>query len=505
MSQFYLLIFLIAFLKSVVFSFFGLNFYDYGESLQNGIRILQGQLLYRDIWAFLPPADNYFPALILKIFGESILAVRIVESFLFATFILVVALLLKNILNKFLIILLTVVITFADLNSYLLFYNLFFFLALLLTFFYIKTGIWYWLYIGGLSLGLGALFRHDAFLTTTSAIVLTLIIIKINTKKPLRNLALQIIFLSAGFLIIIVPIILWLIYQGVLGEFLYLSFIKAPQISKILSSGFNLGEIWKAPLTLASLYQTFTLISYLFYLTFIFLSTYYLFKNRKLILKKVQLLLLFLLGIFQVPYSLSVIDMGHLIKAGVPVIVVAFALIQNLIHQKRLSLKMIYISSILFFLIANIYISIWWIKYNDTKLNFKQGTVFVNSAHFNGSTHPTASSLQKGLAFVEKYAKDDEYIFAAPYHALFYFLADKKVPGRFNNFAAGFVSEHEQDQVITAIENHQVNVVIYDPVNAPLGRFFKDYSPKIDQFITNNYEVVDKTDMGWLLMKKKDE
>ncbi|MBI5116003.1 glycosyltransferase family 39 protein [Candidatus Poribacteria bacterium] len=50
---------------------------DYGKLTNDGLRILNGELLYRDIGTLYPPAMDYLVASVFRIFGDSILTLRI--------------------------------------------------------------------------------------------------------------------------------------------------------------------------------------------------------------------------------------------------------------------------------------------------------------------------------------------------------------------------------------------------------------------------------------------
>ena len=55
----------------------GLNPYDEGIRLYGAQRVLEGQIPYRDFFAYYAPAQFYWPALLLEMFGERVLAVRL--------------------------------------------------------------------------------------------------------------------------------------------------------------------------------------------------------------------------------------------------------------------------------------------------------------------------------------------------------------------------------------------------------------------------------------------
>lgn len=507
----FLSVIVFAFIKGAFFSNYGLNFYDYGESLHNGVRLLEDAVLYKDVWAFLPPADNYFPALILKIFGKSLLAVRYVESLLFAFLVLVIILLIKDFIKPLFVSTISIALIFADLNSYLLFFHLFSFGSLLLAYYFIRSEKYIYIFLSGIFLGIEFLFRHDVGLVTLLTILAIFFIAKkfYSNYGPVKNLKAISLFIF-GLLLIIIPTISWLIRQGTFLEFLYLGFNKAPSISKLLSSNTD----WLALFTLtpnpSQLFQLFSLLMYFFYISVYVYALIWTFnkltKGVKLKISDILILMILIFGLLQIPYAFSVMEMGHLVKAGIPALILGgFFIQEKFIRSKTLLWKLVLLSPLLLFIIGNLIVSIWWIHFNDTRVNFKYGSVYLSSKPSPGSTHPTAQSLITSLKFLEQNSKEGEYIFAAPYHALIYFLSDRKSPGRFNNFAAGFVSDYEQDEVIEAIKKNNVKVVIYDPVNAPLKKSFPEFSPKIHHFILDNYQVTETTNQGWLLMKRKDE
>lgn len=55
----------------------GLNVYDEGIRLYGAQRVLEGQMPYRDFFAYYAPAQFYWPAVLLELFGQRILAVRL--------------------------------------------------------------------------------------------------------------------------------------------------------------------------------------------------------------------------------------------------------------------------------------------------------------------------------------------------------------------------------------------------------------------------------------------
>lgn len=509
---FILVICIFAFIKSSFFSLFGLNLFDDGESLHNGLRLLNGDVLYRDIWAIFPPADDYFPALILKIFGNSIVYFHLVESLVFILLLITLIQLLKKFLklNSKYILLFCIVLIFSSLYVHLLFLYLFFFVALLLTLEFWFSRRLNLFFFAGVSIGIGALFRHDTALITATAILISLLLSTLFFKDKLsfKKLFLSICIFLSGIFIITSPVILWLYRNGTLNDFLYLGFIKAPQISSILSPGFHPLRILFLPLTYSNIYQIFGLFFYPFYF-FIYIFTggilfYRLIKNISLDNQSFPLLLILSFGVLMVPYGTSVIELGHLVKAGIPALILGIYFMQIGINR-RLFGKYCYLflGPFIIFLLGNIISSVWWINFNNTRIDFKQGLVFVNSKFVPGSTHPTAKTLIQTVKFIKENTTDKDYIFAAPYHAMIYFLTERKAPSKFDNFAAGFVSANEEEEIIRSIQVNNVNYAVYDPSTGAIGKKMADYNPMLHAYIMENFETIEVTEDGWLLMRRK--
>lgn len=247
----------LALVKSVVFSFFGLNFFDYGESLHNGVRLLEGATLYKDVWAIFPPADNYFPALVLAMTNDHLLALRYAQSILFTGLVAVIILLSRNFLQKKFLILMAIALVFSNLNIHLLFFQFFFLTAILFFLNFWKTEEKKWMLLSGIMIGIGALFRHDTAIAAGATVVSLALLISRFAKRRL-DLSQFFSKFSLGALAVVGPIFVWMISIGVLDDFLYLGFIRAPLISRILSPGFNVMEVFSPPFTYRKGFAAFT-------------------------------------------------------------------------------------------------------------------------------------------------------------------------------------------------------------------------------------------------------
>ena len=62
-------------------SYRGLNLYDEGIILAGSLRVMNGEVPYRDFWAMYPPGNFYLNALLFSIFGEQAILNRLLDVF----------------------------------------------------------------------------------------------------------------------------------------------------------------------------------------------------------------------------------------------------------------------------------------------------------------------------------------------------------------------------------------------------------------------------------------
>jgi hypothetical protein len=343
-------------------------------------------------------------------------------------------------------------------------------------------------------------------ITVLTALILS--VFSFKTKSSLGKLSISFFTFLFGVFLVTSPVVLWLYSSGTLNEFLYLGFVKAPEISKILSPGFHPLKVLFAPNTPSNLYQIFGLLFYpIYFLIYIFTGGILLkemSRQKKLSSETMPLVVLFLFGILLIPYGTSVIEIGHLVKAGIPAFLLGAYLIQKEIHSNTFRIyKYIFLIPPLVFLLGSIGSSLWWIRFNDKKVDLNQGLIYLNSISMAETTHPTEETLKQTLAFIERNTQKTDYIFVAPYHAMIYFLSERRDPSKFDNFAAGYVSDSEEEAIIKNMEEKNVQIIVYDSNFGVLGKKMSNYNPKIHKYIMSNFEVIENTKDNWLLMKRK--
>lgn len=501
-------LFMLAFLKAAVFSFYGLGLLDEGESLHNALRILSGQLPYRDFFAVFPPLHNYFYALTFYSVGKLIIGPRLIASFIFAFSPVLIFLILQKYIKKSFAIIPAVIAIFLNINveRWLFFTPLF-----LGIYFYSKSftqkGKWQ-LFFSGLFLGVTGLFRIDIPGAFALACTIGLLINQFcQNKRNFHSLFYRISIFILGGILPISLMVLWLFSNNIFDDFLKNTLVRPIAIEKIHSLPFPpLNNLIPVPLSLSTLSNAYVAL-YGYSILLVYLATgIFLVKDWNNIWRKVPLIgVLFIAGILMTPYLFGRSDSGHLVKGGLPFLFLGAYLLDRVYINKKLITF-----SLACFIILSIFVgalgeSFWWLKFNNQVVDIGGDTLRLNSTYINGTTIPSTRTLQEAVGFIQQNSTTGEPVLVLPYMSAIYYLANRMSPIIYDNVLAGYITDNQEDEYIKKIDLSAVNLIIYDPKNGPKMKSyrFSEYNPKIHQYIMNNYIVVHQTQEGWLFMKRK--
>lgn len=506
----FIFLFIFALIKASIFSLYGFGLVDQGESLHNALRILAGDLPYTDFFAIFPPLDNYFYALIFYLFGESTLVPRLISSFIFAFTPPLIFLILRRSLPFVYAIIPSFLVVFLDLNVE----RLFFFTPVLLGVYLFLRGIdskdKRRLFYSGLFLGLAGLMRVDIPGTYLLGCVVALIAyVKLGYLKKQKIIFKYFIYLILGFLMTFGVSLIWMAYKGLLFSFYSNSVIKSIEITKLHSLPFprfvNLVPDTLSASALSESYQV--LLGYSILISYVGIAIL-LIRNRDLVRKNLEILVFLFSGVFALPYIFGRSDLGHLVKGGFPFLILGTVLLYKVVKSKRGVLKFVFFAIIILFFVANFVQSLWWVRFNDRNTTINGNILRLNSRYLTGSTIPSESTISKTTEFLRLNSKKNEPVLVIPYMAGLYYLSDRPAPTKFNNLLAGFITTEDGEmEFIENVEKANVYVVVYDPENGPKMKTsqMKDYNPLIHEYVMNNFEIVEKTEEGWLLMIKRNE
>ncbi len=498
-------IFLLALVKSIFFSFYGFGLVDEGQSLHNSLKIFSGALPYRDFFAVFTPLHYYIYALPLALFDSSLIAPRIFQSLIFSFTPVLIYLISLKFSGRYLSLIPAVLIIFLNVNVDRLYFLTFILFGVLIyqNAFQTKKHINY--LFAGLIFGIAALFRLDLsgiyFLSSILVVFMTRFIF---SKKISRNDLTLILIYILGFSIPLISMLLWFFINGIFSYFVQNAIIDPILITKRHNIPFPLlTDLIPIPLTLTNLSLTYSAIfGYSILITYV-VSIYFYVKSKTTKVKT-EVLYFIIAGLLAMPYLFGRSDMGHFVKGGLPFLILITWILSNYIVLKNKYLTCL-ISLVLISIITGAILeSYFWIKFNNTVIQVSNNTLRINGVYPSNSTLASASTINIAANFLRD-VPEEEKVLILPYMAGLYFLSDKVSPLRFDNFLPGYITDSEQDDIIRQIIINKVKYVVYDPINGPkMQNFsFKSNFPKIDLYLMENYNILQKTNEGWLFLIKK--
>lgn len=469
------IILLLLLVRSIFTLQYGFGLIDEGESLHNAQRILKGDLPYRNFFAVFPPLDNYYYAGIMKLFGTSIIAPRIISTLIFSLAVLGMYLLAGPVS--------AVLLIFADISPDRLFFFAPIFWAIYL-FVHKKS-----YFFAGLLLGLISWFRIDI----PATFFISLVLLGILTKRKPLFLGI----LTLGYTLPILGLFIWLVHFNIVELFIHQGVTQALLVTKLMELPvLSPLKMLVSPLSLKSAYNIFTSLYFYLLISSLFAGLFWCIKNRNLVAA------IFLIsGLMTLPYITGRTDIGHMVKGGMYL----FVLLGIWTNSSTLWLKQLSRLISVLLVMAGIAQTAWMVKFNDTALKINGYVLRVNSSYVPGTTLPSARTLKSAVEFLQT-SPQNQPVLAVPYMAGLYYLADRPSSTKYNNILGGEVATvKDQTDFINQVEKNAVTTVVYDPKdNYPdSGLELKTYNPLIHQYIINTYQVVSTSPEGWLFMKRK--
>lgn len=495
-------LFLIVLLKSIFSSRLGFSLIDEGEYLHNALRILRGDLPYRDFFSYQPPLYNYWNILAFKLFGVSVFSARLLNSIIFSTASVLFFLIARRFSSRPVAFLVSLAFSFMETGMERLFYHVFTFSGLLLFFTFRKEGSFKLLF-SGIFLGLAVLFRIDVGVLFFLGLLIGSVVEGFKLEKTffLKKVKKLTIF-TAGFMSPLFMFAFWLLANDIVSEFINGQLRTPLQITN--SYSLPIPAVWEIlptsmdPRSLFHSYETFVL--YSFFLVYIFFSVY-LFKSYKKIWKSAPgLIYLYIIAILTIPYALGRTDLGHIVKGCIP----AFFLGAYLMEKAKCCKKIMLLVTISFIAVGLTQI-VWLNNFYSVSVKTNNGIIRLSRDWPEGSVNVSAGTVRKAISFINSNSTSEDQVFLAPYMAGLYFLTDRPSKSYAGNIFHTYLPEEEK--FIKEISKLDIKAVIYDPVNGPENsaglKRLKSYYPKLDQYIFDNFDIKYESPEGWLFLIKK--
>lgn len=496
------LIYSIVLIKSLYASRLGFGLIDEGEYLHIGLRILRGDIPYQDFFSYLPILYDYWNVFAFKLLGVSVFSPRLLSSMIFSFVPILYYLIARRFSSSIIALLVSLCFGFMELSMERLYYHVFTFSSLILYFNFLKNKKKEIGLLAGLLLGISALFRLDVALQLFLGLTIATTLYQVNKGEKWFFISIkQLIILGLGFLIPITGFLYWLLTHSLFERFVQIS-ITTP-VEFAAAQNFPFPKPWNIlPQSLSSkdIFASYeALFAYLIILIYLY-TLRYVSKNWRRTWKKTPELPTFLLiAFFTTPYIFSRPDLGHMIKGGIPAFFIAAFILERFKMRFKNLLLIIPIS----FIVVGIAQIVWWATFFDTTIQTASGAIRTNSRGIKGTTFVSANTIEKSLKFIKDNTSQGEQILAVPYLSGLYFLSNRPSNAYVGNIYYGYLPDEEK--FVEQLKSSNPKVVIYDYSNKPEGyvKSLREYYPKIDRYIIDNFRPVEETSEGWLFMIKK--
>lgn len=532
----WLLIALVGSFVGLLVTFFsfreGIDFGDGSTFFQFAHNLAHGEVIYKDFIHFRTPGSYFLQTLFISVFGDQQSSVRFAlgfESHVLYTFFFAVAAAIflrfkHTLIGTSAVLVILLLPAYAQLRTALAFVAV----ALYIQAYRVKNkGRYVWLLASGCFVGFAFIFGQEAALMA----ILTLGIVEISRikraqiKTSLKNMGL----LALGFIIGLLPLLLYVIILSDISTFLYYTLYYAFVLQP---GGMDL------------IYPAFEYANLVYYLVFglyvvIFVVFY---TNKKVGLPEATLLIF---GIFRMITLLGRSDIGHLIfilpellllailaiarfktavfnaqntkKAAIYgtllllsfyaairlggillifsalIVIVAFTLRRVVIRNASTNITLS-----VFFVLSGLFAVLLYLTYphylNTIELLSGRGltSTALGGVNVDQATFDKVAAISKEVAPLHP-----KTIFSYPIQPYYYSLAPKHA-AHLLTFEPQ-TTDNEQRLTIQDLKANKPEVIIYDPVQADS---MEKVLGKINSYIKDNYKVEKEVEMIWIMVPK---
>ncbi len=498
---------------------------DMGEFVNNPLRILYGDLPYKDFWLLFSPGEVYLPALIYRIFGINTDILRI-SMILFSCLSVFLPFylgryLFKSNIHSIILSLLyffTSVISNYEVPEYIHFYMFFIFASCIFMIRYFKEMKTRDIFLSGLLIGGAFYFRfYEAgagLAGLCTSLLLFVIIEKISFKKSLSLFSL---FVSGTLIPIIITLLFFInmlptLFRAIVIESVsngtsmsipyfaqfYESFDLFLKDISLLLVHFGFGSM----IELIFHFLKSLPILFFYLIPFLILPLFIIYIFTKPDKKSFLIAAVFFFwGLFSMPKGFGRPDLAHLSLPVMPFLVFLYfsVLILNY-HDVSTKIKKIYIKlsiGIIAVMSIMIIMPVFKIMFLIENPIYKVHTLHGTLSY---KTQKEAQEVKKVYEYIEKNTRHGDYIFVTPWDgAPFYVITYRKDPTYYDSMNDLILrpSVEKQENICADILSHKTKLIIhsidwgYD--NKPEQKFSVACA-YLKNFIENKCDLVEKYD-----------
>jgi len=505
----------------------GFNIHDEGDMVYAAVRILNGEIVYKDFWHNYAPGQFYLLAFLFYIFSPSLIVGRIYSIIVLICIPLTVYLLVSIMENRRIAIIAwglsaIWVTSFMFHCSPIPIVVLFTLISCLFIHFFLRKRARKYLILSGVFAGFTTLFRHDIgiYLAAAQLIHISLFTIFGQNQRARKistacvAVGRQAVVYMAGIAIIVLPIAIYFLANvpfRTLVEDLFVWNIKV--FPEVLAIPYPLPSFrgivfWFPPLM------------YILAAGYLAVGVY----RKELDATDIRLwnLFLFLLiGVFFLNQAAMRSDVVHLFPTFFPAIIVLSILIENYRDEQKgtnypltprpkrvLSFIVILVTILCFFKplhnqIGNIIIILDGSSYVSMNVNRAKGI----------SVQKNETAYEDAVRYIKNYVPEKERIFVGNFRhdrvmigdIMFYFLSERHSATKYHIIGPGITTaEFIQEHIVNDIDAHEVQYIILrniDNREPNLGRVSSEVYI-LDEYIQTHFEEVEQLGEHRILRRK---
>lgn len=463
-----------------------INLYDEGILITGAKRIVHGEIPYRDFWAIYTPLNYITLSATFKFFGESIFVERIYNLVISLMGLLSIYWLFRTKTGRILAGITCLLFLFFP--SPLKLPHLFIFLTLISIFALIKSKKNQFLpYILGVCVGLTFATRLDfGLLVGLVSFITTIILFKWDYKKIIYSL----LKIFAGFMLVLLPILIWLGLNNALGPF-FEQVILYPFFGNFVAQR-NL----PIPDLIHPWQGTFGTISFIFnwgfwiFTTIFFALVLFLGKLKK---TKTSLIVFGLLFVGSLPYLFQRSDNPHLVFVNILGLAFFYYVIFSI---QKFKIKYYLISLIVPFLLFYYPVQDQLTKMRSSVISTKVYSFYTEPLLQTGEN----DALESTLEYVTKNIDINEpiYVGVTDHSKIFisnvvlYFLLSNEIPTMYHELHPGVVDSKEvQKKIIDEIKQVKY-IILWDYFYCePNESCISTEVYILDEYVENNYSTIE--------------
>lgn len=511
---------------------------DMAEYINNPLRVINGELPYRDFWLLFPPGEVFLPAFIYKFFGLNI-NILLVFSLIISAFVGIFSFLLGRAIfrDNFFAMISAIIVFFNGITLYAgyTYIHMYFLLLLISAFFFIKylrnNGTIVELFITGIFVGFAFLFSLYEVGAAFLAFFLTIFIRSKFDRKPFSQSIKSIAVFCSGVLLVVglTSLALIEIWQPMIKEIAIESLshgtkMNLPYFSNLISYSGLIPEykgVWESNI-LYMIKIFINLANFIsdklsFSLPFLLLgtSTWYLVGKKLKKSDKVVVLFFLLWGMFTFPKALGRSDMSHLVCSITPLFFLLIFLLQKSVKkweenktflEKFITYGLIIVTTIILLVkgpllfVSTGYAFLRSISHYEVRTEY--GTLLLG----NESEAINANNV---ISFIKDNTGEGDYIFVTPWAAPpFYALTNRKNPTYYDSLIDLVTrpSDEKQIKVCNDLLNKDTKQIIHYAdwgFDNKKELQFLNTCPILEKCIEDNFELVEKYGHYWIYVPKK--